>query len=374
MNYIEEAKANFLKKEESLSPYARKSSEAIRLSFEEEDIRTPFFHDIDRIIHDLSYTRYLDKTQVFTHSENDHVSKRMTHVQLVSKIARTIGRSLSLNEDLIEAIALGHDIGHTPLGHSGEAMLDKICKEHLGCTFAHNVESVRYYMAIAKNGEGLNLCIETLDGILMHNGEILEPIYRPLAKTKEEFLKEYEAALVDVNAIKKSRPMTLEGCVVRLSDIIGYIGRDIEDAILIGRLKRSDIPQEIKEVLGCTNKEIVNTLILDIIKESMGKPYIKMSDKVYQALLLLKDFNMEKIYSHSMNKETYHVYEVGMQKLYDKYLNDLKTKNKKSIIYKTYLDTASKDYLSNTPVERQVIDYIAGMTDAFFIKQLESLK
>ena len=192
MNYLEEARENFLKKEKDLSLYAQKSMDAKRFKKEKEDIRTPFFHDIDRIIYDLSYTRYLDKTQVFTSCENDHISKRMTHVQMVSKIARTIGRSLSLNEDLIEAIALGHDIGHTPLGHSGEAMLNKLCQEKMGCTFAHNVESVRYYMEIAHQGEGLNLCLQTLDGILMHNGEVLSKRYIKEEKTMTEFLAEYQ--------------------------------------------------------------------------------------------------------------------------------------------------------------------------------------
>ena len=155
MDYLEKARKNFLRKEENLSPYATKSKDAIRFRKEKEDMRSPFFHDIDRILHDLSYTRYQDKTQVFTNCENDHISKRMTHVQLVSKIARTIGRALNLNEDLIEAIALAHDIGHTPLGHAGEAMLNEICMKELGCSFAHNIEGVRYYMEIAKHGEDL---------------------------------------------------------------------------------------------------------------------------------------------------------------------------------------------------------------------------
>ena len=188
MNYIEEASKNFLKKEENLSKYATKSSESIRLVEEESDLRPAFFRDIDRIIHSLSYTRYSDKTQVFSYKENDHISKRMVHVQLVSKIARTIGRALNLNEDLIEAIALGHDIGHTPIGHEGEYILDEISQRELGESFAHNIQSVRHCMYVEKSGKGLNLSIQVLDGIMCHNGEMLSNKYIPMEKTKEDFL------------------------------------------------------------------------------------------------------------------------------------------------------------------------------------------
>ena len=162
MNNIDVLKNNFLNKEKYLSKYATLSSSAIRYSdtILSDDIRPPYFHDIDRIIYSLSYTRYLDKTQVFTKSGNDHISKRITHVQLVSKVARTIGRALNLNEDLIEAIALGHDIGHTPLGHTGEDFLNKISLRELGEYFSHNIQSVRDLMFIENNGKGLNLTVQ----------------------------------------------------------------------------------------------------------------------------------------------------------------------------------------------------------------------
>ena len=248
MTILEQAKNNFLNKEIYLSEYATKSSDAIRLNDDQEDIRPPFFHDIDRIIHAYSYTRYLDKTQVFTNNENDHISKRITHVQLVSKIARTIGRALNLNEDLIEAIALGHDIGHTPIGHVGESMLNEISLRELNEYFAHNIQSVRHYLTVEKNGKGLNLTIQVLDGIMCHNGEILSNIYIPEKKTKEEFLREFNDSYTNYNETKKHHPMTLEGCVVRISDIIGYIGRDIEDAIALGKIKREDIPEKTSTV------------------------------------------------------------------------------------------------------------------------------
>ena len=372
MGSFEKAKKNFLRKEKDLSPYATKSSDAVRFKEEKEDIRPPFFHDIDRIIHSLSYTRYLNKTQVYTLNSNDHVSRRITHVQLVSKIARTIGRALNLNEDLIEAIALGHDIGHTPLGHTGEAILNRLSLKELGEYFAHNIQGVRYYMDVAKDGEGLNLTLQTLDGIMTHNGEMLSPIYEPMKKDKNEFLREYNESYKDLEKSKKYRPMTLEGCVVRISDIIGYIGRDIEDAIMIDRFKRSDIPESIRDVLGDNNRDIVNTIVLDIINESIDKPYIKMSDKVYKALFALKKFNNENIYKYSMTKEELDYYEAGINKLYNIYLDDIKTNNKESDIYKIFLNHQDKRYLESTNIKRWVIDYIAGMTDDFLIREIKN--
>ena len=372
MENSEKAKENFLRKEKDLSNYATKSSDAIRFKEENEDIRPPFFHDIDRIIHSLSYTRYLNKTQVYTLNSNDHISRRITHVQLVSKIARTIGRALNLNEDLIEAIALGHDIGHTPLGHAGEAILNRLSLKELGEYFAHNIQGVRYYMSVATDGKGLNLTLQTLDGIMTHNGEMLSPIYEPMPKDKKEFLREYNESYKDLEKSKKYRPMTLEGCVVRISDIIGYIGRDIEDAIMIDRFKRSDIPKEIRDVLGDNNRDIVNTIVLDIINESIDKPYIKMSDRVYKALFALKKFNNENIYKHSMTEEERTYYEKGINKLYSIYLNDIKYNNKDSIIYKIFLNHQDKTYIETTNIKRQVIDFIAGMTDDFLIREIKN--
>ena len=371
MDVLEQAKENFLNKEKSLSPYACKSSDAIRLRKEKEDIRPPYFHDTDRIIHSLSYTRYMDKTQVFTRSENDHVSKRITHVQLVSKIARTIGRALSLNEDLIEAIALGHDIGHTPLGHVGEAILNEISLRELGEAFAHNIQSVRHLMIVEHDGRGLNLSIQVLDGIMCHNGEMLDSTYVPMKKTKEEFLREYHDSYLHFEDSVKNRPMTLEGCVVRISDIIGYIGRDIEDAIAIGRIHREDIPQEITSVLGTTNKEIVNTIVLDIIQNSMNQPYIQMSSSVFSSLLALKKFNYQSIYRPSTTKQELSFYKEGMNQLFQRYLLDVEENHKDSVIYELFLKNQCKEYLDNTSNKRNVLDFIAGMTDDFFLKEIQ---
>lgn len=368
-------KSILLKREEGLSKYATKSSSAIRLVSEEDDIRPPFFRDIDRIIHSISYTRYIDKTQVFSFLDNDHISKRIVHVQLVSKVARTIGRCLNLNEDLIEAIALGHDIGHTPIGHVGESILNDISKKELNEYFMHNVQSVRTYLDIDNNGLGKNLTVQVLDGILCHNGEILNNIYEPnFNKTKEDFLKEYHDCYKSIESSKKVRPMTLEGCVVRISDVIAYIGRDIEDAIQIGLLKRSDIPESITNVLGNNNKDIINIIILDIIKNSYNKPYIKLSDDVYKSIFALKDFNYEKIYKKANTKEKLAYYKDAFNKLYSKYLSDLEYTKKDSNIYTLFINNMNRKYLDNTSNKRKVIDFIAGMTDDYFIKSYEKMK
>lgn len=374
MDY-EGIKERLLKRENDLSKYATKSINAIKLKEEESDIRPAFFRDIDRIIHSISYTRYMDKTQVFSFLNNDHISKRIVHVQLVSKIARTIGRCLNLNEDLIEAMSLGHDIGHTPIGHVGEAILNDISKRELGEYFMHNVQSVRTYLFLDDNGKGKNLSVQVLDGILCHNGEFLNNIYKPNTdKTKEDFLNEYNACYTDLDVAKKLRPMTLEGCVVRLSDIIAYIGRDIEDAILIGTLRREDIPSSIVKVLGNNNKTIVNTIILDIVKNSYGKPYIKLSDEVYQAILELKKFNYKNIYDKANDKEKIDYYKEAFNKLFSKYLNDLEYIRKNSEIYTLFLDTMDDNYKINTSNKRIVIDFIAGMTDDYFINAYEKIK
>ena len=366
-------KEKMIERENSLSSYATKSIDAIRYIDETDDIdiRPSFFRDVDRIIHSFSYTRYGNKTQVYSFSSNDHVTKRIVHVQLVSKIARTIGRALSLNEDLIEAMALGHDIGHTPLGHPGEAMLNRISMRELGEMFNHNVHSVRTFMDIENNGKGINLSVQTLDGILCHNGELLSPVYKPIEKTKEQFLEEYNMCYTDKEVLKKLCPMTLEGCVVRISDIIGYIGRDIEDAIKVGKISRDDIPNNIKKVLGTTNKEIVNTIILNIIANSLDKPYIAMSHEVFEAVLDLKNFNYEHIYNLANSKSELDYYERGMNLLFEKYLNDIYCENYESDIYIVFLKDKNRKYMDNTSPKRMVIDYLAGMTDTYLKRMIE---
>ena len=367
MKELEEARKNFLLNEEYLSPFATKSSDALRLKAEKEDYRTPFSRDADRIIYSLSYTRYIDKTQVYSFKDNDHISKRIVHVQLVSKIARTIGRALKLNEDLIEAIGLGHDIGHTPLGHTGESFLNEISRRELNEYFCHNVQSVRNFLYVENNGKGSNLTIQTLDGLLCHNGEVLLQKYEPIHKTKDDFIEQYNNCYFDKN-YNNIMPMTLEGCVVRISDIIAYIGRDIEDAINLGMLKREDIPQKITSILGNSNSEIINNIVSDIIVNSIGKPYIKLSSDVYQALQELMNFNYKYIYYKSMSTKDYDFYKESMEKLYKKYVDDIENENFSSDIYEIFLSKQSDEYNYNTKTKRKVLDFIAGMTDDYFIK------
>ena len=364
-----DTKTRMLKYENTYSEYATKDNEALHLKPYEEDIRPTYFRDVDRIIYSLSYTRYIDKTQVFSLEDNDNISKRMVHVQFVSKIARTIGRALNLNEDLIEAIALGHDLGHVPFGHTGEAILNELSLKYDNTYFNHNVQSARLLMYVENNGKGNNISIQTLDGILCHNGEFVSDKYMPVEKTKESFVKQYLDCYTNPEAIKKLVPMTLEGCVVRLSDIIGYVGRDIEDAIRLGVLKKESIPKEIADVLGYDNKDIINTIILDIIENSKDKPYIKMSDEIFNALKKLKAFNYQEIYNKANTKEQINQYKKMFAELFEVYLNQLKNNVDDADIFTVFLNDMCDEYISGTNDARKVIDYIAGMTDNYFINQ-----
>ena len=366
------AKENMLLKEKELSKYACKSESGIWLKEDQEDIRPIFYRDIDRIIHSSGYTRYIDKTQVYSFVQNDHITRRVLHVQLVAKIARTIGRSLKLNEDLIEAMALGHDIGHTPFGHKGESLLNEICKEENIGAFCHNAQSVRELQTM----EGLNISLQTLDGILAHNGEILINKYTYKEnKTKEEFEEDLNNALKIDNYSKQIRPMTLEGCVVRLSDIIAYIGRDIEDAIKVGVVTREDIPQDVVKVLGNTNSCIVDTLIKDVIINSYDKPYLMFSDKVFEALMKLKDWNYKTIYESDMANKNYEKIDKLFRMLFDKYLEQLqdeewkKKEGENMSTQNLYAFVNKMSKFKDFNIKRTVIDYIAGQTDKFFINE-----
>ena len=377
-NILENVMKNMTANEEILSQRACKSKDAIKFKEDKTDIRPAYFKDIDRIIHSLSYTRYIDKTQVYSFVNNDHITHRVLHVQLVSKIARTIGRALKLNEDLIEAIALGHDVGHSPFGHKGERFLDNICRrEHIGY-FCHNAQSVR----VLNDLEGLIITVQTLDGILAHNGEILLNKYEPdRSKTKEDLKNEVDRVMNIENYSKKIVPMTLEGCVVRISDIIAYIGRDIEDAIVIGSIKRIDIPSDIVRVLGNNNSEIVNTLILDIIENSYDKDYLSFSLEVFEALMKLKKWSIINIYNSKEATLNEDLLEICFNKLFDIYLEKLKEFDYKNgvelsddmtnsdLVFFEFINSKSEEYLNNTDPRRIVIDYIAGQTDNFFLKE-----
>ncbi len=357
-----------------MNSLACKNEEAIYFKTTENDFRTPFSRDVDRILYSLSFQRYMDKTQVFSFKENDHLTKRMIHVLYVSKIARTIGRALNLNEDLIEAGALGHDLGHTPFGHVGEAILNEISLR-AGCGyFNHNVHSVRLLMNIENYGNGKNITLQTLDAILCHNGELVMGKYEPKwNKTKDDFLRDYERTYKDKNSSLQLIPMTLEGCVVRISDLIAYLGRDIDDAIRMKLLTWEDVPNNITSVLGKSNKEIVNSIITDVINNSLGKNYIKLSNEVFEAIKNLKDFNYKNIYYKAYTEEEKENLKVMLNTLYNAYINDLNNNNEESNIIKSYLANMSDEYKNNNSKERIVIDYIAGMTDDYTLKEYNKI-
>ncbi len=362
---------NKQREELTLSAEACPSSRGIRLTPEPAgdglDTRSSFTRDTDRIIHSPAYARYIDKTQVFYLFQNDNITHRVLHVQLVSKIARQIGRALKLNEDLIEAIALGHDLGHVPYGHDGERYLNALCEEQkIGC-FVHNAQSVRTLMELENNGRGLNLTIQVLDGILSHNGEILEDIYLPdPGKDAGRLMEEYRRCFTDKGSSRNIRPMTLEGCVVRISDIIAYIGRDIEDAITLGMMHREELPGEIAALLGNRNDRIVRTLSDDLVEQSYGKKGLSFSPAVFRALQDLLAFNYKRIYHNQDKKSEDSKIEKMFRYLYQAYLKELVTRDEESYIYRWASQKMRKEYMDNTAPERIAADYIANMTDRYF--------
>ena len=294
---------------------------------EQDDIRPVFQRDRDRILHSKSFRRLKDKTQVFITPDGDHYRTRMTHTLEVSQIARTIARALQLNEDLTEAIALGHDLGHTPFGHAGERALNEACPEH----FKHNVQSVRMVDVLEKNGQGLNLTMEVRDGILNHQ--------------------------------MSTMPSTLEGQVVRFSDKIAYIHHDMDDAIRGGILTEADVPEDIAGVLGRSLNDRLDHFIHDIITTSEGRPVVEMSPVTYEAFTKIRNFMFENVYTNPEAKG-----EEG------KAFELVKT------LYFYYLDHVDviPDYMKERIAlgdskERVVCDYISSMTDRYAIERYEDL-
>lgn len=353
-----------------LSKHAAYSAQAVRRQEEdrlESGYRQEFSVDADRVLHSLAYTRYIDKTQVFYLIQNDHITHRVLHVQLVSKIARTIGRFLGLNEDLIEAIALAHDIGHTPFGHDGERILSEVCVRQGIGYFHHNLQSVQFLDKVERKGKGWNLSLQTLDGIISHDGEIHEQKLEPIKYKSFESL-DNEIVLKKKDPDAKLVPMTLEGCVVRMADTISYIGRDLEDAIRLGLVRRSDIPIRCVNRLGNTNGTIVYALVTDLITNSFEKSHTAFSYDVSMALQELKAFNMERIYLNPKIKKHLDMIRGLFELLFERYLKDLRSGNLSSVIYSQFLENISEDYLANHSHAEIVRDFIAGMTDQYFLR------
>ena len=312
-----------------LSPYASLSMNSQgRLKPEEQcDIRPVFQRDRDRIIHCKAFRRLKDKTQVFLTPEGDHYRTRLTHTLEVSQNARTIAKALKLNEELVEAISLGHDLGHTPFGHAGERALNRVCP--MG--FEHSEQSVRTVDRLEKDGQGLNLTFEVRDGILNHQ--------------------------------TIGKPHTLEGKIVRFSDKIAYIHHDMDDAVRAGILKETDVPAEIRDVLGSTPGERLNRFIHDIVTNSMDKNDILMSDPVADAMKKLRQFMFDRVYQNPEAKSEESKAEVLMETLYHHYLK--------------HLDDLPEEFLNliseGEPRERVVCDYVGAMSDRFAISVYEEI-
>ena len=360
-----------------INPYAFWDENAIRRNENHDKstvIRPPFIRDCDKILHCPFYNRYADKTQVFSFYKNDDISRRGLHVQLVSRIARTIGRALGLNLELIEAIALGHDIGHTPFGHAGEKFLDEIYFEHTNRHFSHNIHSVRVLDKIFP----YNITLQTLNGIASHDGEFELSEYKPKPlKSFNEFESQIESCYLDKANIKALTPCTLEGCVVRISDIIAYLGKDRQDAM---RAKVLDDTDYEGGAIGVINAEIINNLMVNIIENSYGKPYIKMDGEHFEALKKAKNDNYSMIYNNKSNSEKIeNTVRPMMREMYEKLLFDLKNNNTDSVIFTHHIDYVNsahyernKPYTSEEP-NQIVVDYIASMTDDYFIELYKHL-
>ena len=314
----------------SLSPYAACAARSKgRARAEEEcDIRTCFMRDRDRIVHSKSFRRLKDKTQVFLSPKGDHYRTRLMHTLEVSQTSRTVARCLKLNEDLVEAIALGHDLGHTPFGHAGERALNEVCA--LG--FKHYEQSVRVAQVLEKDGKGLNLTSEVLDGMLNHG--------------------------------TAKHPSTLEGQIVRLCDKISYVHHDMDDAERAGILKETDIPRHLRELLGYSTRERLNTFIHDIVRSSAGQPEVTMSREIGEGLKELRAFLFENLYTNPDAKSEEKKAVAMLTALYEHYILHPEE------MAEEYYDMIARCADSN---ERVVCDYISGMTDAYSKMKFEEI-
>ena len=336
-------------------------------------LRPAFVRDCEKILHLPVYNRYNDKTQVFSFYKNDDISRRGLHVQLVSRIARNIGRLLGLNCDLIEAIALGHDLGHTPFGHAGERILDELMQEEMGRRFMHNVHSVRVLDTLYSR----NASLQVLDGILCHNGELEQQEYRPKATTSFEELEQRmeDCYTQGEPAVAKLLPCTLEGCVVRISDMIAYLGKDRQDAITAKQLDDHSFFSA-KEI-GTANSLMINNLVVDLVTNSYGNNFLSFSPGTYEDLKRAKKENYQYIYQNEKIDAMY-----GEQirpmfyELFYQLLADLKQENTRSPIYahhlnhlKEHMGYYQKEFTYQKEDPKQiVVDYLASMTDRYFLE------
>lgn len=324
--------------DEQLSPYATRCQDAVYRNEQKRDrtlYRNCFQTESDAILNNVFYSRLADKTQVHSFYRNDDISRRMLHVQIVSKIARTIGKILNLNLDLIEVIALGHDIGHTPFGHKGEEFLSAVTYEKQGRYFNHNAHSVRVLSKMSERFKN-RYSIQTLDGILSHNGEMFVEKLSPTGLVDfQQFDKKLESCYTDKTTIKKHVPSTLEGCVVRVSDIIAYITKDRNDLYSVGRAER--IHDFEKSPLGEKPPKILYEIMRDLLVCSLDKPYIAFSNDVSNEIKRMKDENNRLIYQSDFVADNYRIIEKKMRLLFDACLNDLDGNGDETFIKRNFL-------------------------------------
>jgi len=361
------------KSECTLGPRAYRDADAKRMRPEEpDDMRTHFAVDRDRILYSGAYRRYHGKTQVFSFTNliDEEMTNRNLHIAYVSQISRTIGKYLGLNTELIEAIALGHDLGHPPFGHDGEIALSDACVRHGIGHFHHNIESLHIVDHISRKGRGLNLTFPVRDGIISHDGEVHNTILYPEKDKNEARIQEY-IRLKKEGMELDWMPATLEGCVVRITDTIAYIGQDIEDAIRFNLLKREDLPQKVTDKLGNTNSQIIDTLIRSVIINSYGQDWIAFDEETSYYLLELKKFNYENIYTNEKVKKSNKIIYRTMGIMFDKYLEDIEKNNRESKIFKHFLDHKSPEYREGFSPAEQVRDFIATMTDRYYNEEIK---
>ena len=363
-----------------VNPYRCDDSAALRRVDRPADratlMRPAFMRDTEKIMHLPAYSRYAGKTQVFSFRSNDDLSRRGLHVQLVSRVARDIGRALGLNCDLIEAIGLGHDLGHTPFGHAGERFLNDIYHERTGRYFFHNVQSVRVLDALY----GRNLTLQTLDGALCHNGEYEQRVFELSgAASFDDLDAAVESCLTQgPDAIAHLRPMTLEGCVVRIADILAYVGRDRQDAIAAGLLDADAFDDGLG---GAYNSWILTHASVDIVEHSYGKDRIEMSEDLFEEIRRAKRENYVKIYGQGgIEGESERALREAFGRLYELCLGDLKAGDESSYIFKHHIRPIERQlgyygraYAWEDDPHQTVVDYIASMTDDYFCELTSKL-
>lgn len=363
-----------------VNPYRASDDTAIRRDARPGDegniLRPAYVRDVEKILHLPAYNRYNGKTQVFSFRSNDDLSRRGLHVQLVARIARDIGSALGLNCDLIEAIGLGHDLGHTPFGHAGEKHLNDILFERTGRSFFHNVHSVR----VLDKLYGRNLSLQTLDGVLCHNGEYEQRIFELSGLDSFESFDEVVENCYrnDFDYVKTLRPMTLEGCVVRISDIIAYVGRDRQDAIEAGLLSEDAFDDGLG---GGYNTWILTHASIDIVEHSYGKNRIEMSEELFDEIARAKRENYTKIYSSGgVEEEHGDMMAQAFRRMYEHFYHDLEHGDESSFIFRHHIARIEKalSYYGRTydwqsDLDQTVVDYIASMTDGYFTELATTL-